>query len=222
MKRTLFAGAAVLLAASSSMAFAQDKPVVAGAGLSPNMTGETQAPAAPAARPATPSADIPGTPAEAAFDATGSVTGVSPGTPDGQPSTIPHSTTTETTPAAQPAAGATAEATPAAKPKLGSDSLFTSVTPNDDLTSSVIGLEIYNKQKQDIGTIKDLAFDADGLKAYIVGVGGFLGMGDRYVAILPSALTLSYSEGDKKWHAVMDTNAVALTAAPQFKYPTNS
>jgi hypothetical protein len=148
-----------------------------------------------------------GSPAEAAFDATKSDTGVTPGTPDGQPSTIPHSTTTATTPA-----------TPATE----QDSLFTSVSNNDDLSSSVIGLDVYNKDKQDIGTIKDIAFGADGVQAFIVGVGGFLGMGDRYVAIKPSALTITYSRDDKKWHAVMDTNAVQLTAAPEFKYPTNS
>jgi hypothetical protein len=220
MKRMLLLGTVMLLAMPVA-AFAQDKPIVAGAGLSPNMT---DAPQATTADPAVaPSGMGPGSPAEAAFSATGSDTGVTPGTPDGQKSTIPHSTTTAETPIAPQAATAettdAARATPAA---TDGDTLFTSVPSADDLSSSVIGLEIFNKDKANIGTIKDIAFGPDGVRAYIVGVGGFLGIGDRYVAIRPSALKLTYSADDKKWHAEMDTNAVQLTAAPEFKYPTNS
>jgi hypothetical protein len=49
-------------------------------------------------------------------------------------------------------------------------------------------LDVYNKDKQNIGTIKDIALDAIGLNGYIIGVGGFLGTGDHYVVCSPSAL----------------------------------
>ena len=92
----------------------------------------------------------------------------------------------------------------------------------DKLSSEVVGLPVYNNDNKDIGTIKDLAFDNTGDEAYILGVGGFLGMGDHYVAVRPSAINLSYNASDKKWHAEMNTTAAQLKAAPEYKFPTNS
>jgi hypothetical protein len=80
----------------------------------------------------------------------------------------------------------------------------------------VVGLDVYNKDMQNIGTIKDIALDASGLNGYIVGVGGFLGMGDRYVVVRPSAI--SFNAKDNKWHATMNANADQLRAAPEYKY----
>jgi hypothetical protein len=104
----------------------------------------------------------------------------------------------------------------------GARGMFTNIPSSDQLSSGVIGLDVYNDQKQDIGTIKDMAFDRSGLSAYIVGVGGHLGMGDHYVAVRPSAISLSYNTDDKKWHATMDTNADQLKNAPEYKYPSKS
>jgi hypothetical protein len=98
--------------------------------------------------------------------------------------------------------------------------MFTTIPSGDRLGSGVIGLDVYNDQKQDIGTIKDLALDRSGLSAYIVGVGGFLGMGDHYIAVRPSAISLSYNADEKKWHATMNTNADQLKNAPEYKYPS--
>jgi hypothetical protein len=100
--------------------------------------------------------------------------------------------------------------------------MFASVPATDDLSSQVVGLEVYNNTNQDIGTIKDIAFNAAGVKAYIVGVGGFLGMGDHYVAVRPSAISLSYNADNKTWRATIDTNADQLKAAPEYKYSSNS
>jgi hypothetical protein len=96
--------------------------------------------------------------------------------------------------------------------------MFATVPTGTDLSSNLIGLDIYNGAKQDIGTIKDIAMNGGSVLAYIVGVGGFLGMGDHYVAIAPSAITISYDATDKKWHAAMNTDATALKAAPEYKY----
>jgi len=102
-----------------------------------------------------------------------------------------------------------------------SPAIFTEIPSTDHLTSRVLGLDIYNNKNQDIGTIKDFALDGSGLKAYIIGVGGFLGVGEYYVAVMPSAIALTYSDADKKWHAVMNTDAEQLKAAPEYKYPSN-
>ncbi len=110
-------------------------------------------------------------------------------------------------------AAPTAPATPA--------TLFRTVPPADRLSSEVVGLAIYNDANQDIGTIKDIAYNATGVQAYIIGVGGVLGMGDRYVAVDPSVLSVSFDPTSKKWHANMNVTADQLNAAPAFKYPSN-
>ena len=99
---------------------------------------------------------------------------------------------------------------------------FTTVPSRDDLSSKLVGLNVYNNADQDIGTIKDIAFSNNGVKAYILGVGGFIGMGDHYVAVRPSALNITYNASNNKWQAKMNTNAAQLKAAPEYKYPNNS
>ena len=98
-----------------------------------------------------------------------------------------------------------------------SSDTYVTVPTSDDLSSKVVGLDIYNKDNKDIGTIKDIALNQNGrTSAYIVSVGGFLGMGEHYVAVSPQAVNVSYK--DNKWHANMNATADQLKAAPEFKY----
>ena len=100
-----------------------------------------------------------------------------------------------------------------------SSGTFVSVPENDELSSKVVGLDVYNNDNKDIGQIKDIALSSNGRsQAYIVSVGGFLGMGNRYIAVNPSAVKVTYNENDKKWHASMNATADQLRAAPEFKY----
>jgi hypothetical protein len=105
-------------------------------------------------------------------------------------------------------------------PKPTPSGMFTYVPAHDELSSNVVGLDVYNKDKQNIGTIKDIALDANGLNGYIVNVGGFLGMGEHYVVVRPSAI--SFNAKDNKWHATMNANADQLKAAPKYKYSSKS
>jgi sporulation protein YlmC with PRC-barrel domain len=98
--------------------------------------------------------------------------------------------------------------------------MFTYVPARDELGSNVLGLNVYNKDKQNIGTIKDIALDANGLNGYILDIGGFLGMGDQYVVVRPSAI--SFNAKDDTWHATMNVNAEQLRAAPEYKYSSKS
>jgi sporulation protein YlmC with PRC-barrel domain len=96
---------------------------------------------------------------------------------------------------------------------------FVTIDDNDKLSSNLIGLDVYNNSNQNVGQIKDIALDPQGqAKAYIVSVGGFLGMGTRYVALNPNAVKVSYNDSDKKWHATTDASADQLKTAPQFQY----
>jgi hypothetical protein len=110
----------------------------------------------------------------------------------------------------------------AANARTHAGGMFTSLPAKDELSSKVVGLDVYNNANQNIGTIKDVAYNGTSVNGYILGVGGFLGMGDHYVAVRPSAIKLSYDAKDKKWHASMDANADQLKAAPEYKYPSNT
>ncbi|MGB9172718.1 MAG: PRC-barrel domain-containing protein, partial [Bradyrhizobium sp.] len=100
-----------------------------------------------------------------------------------------------------------------------SSSTFVSIPQSDEMSSKVVGLDIYNTDNKDIGQIKDIAMNPNGRsQAYIVSVGGFLGMGEHYVAVNSSAVKVSYNEQDKKWHATMNASADQLKSAPEFKY----
>ena len=51
-------------------------------------------------------------------------------------------------------------------------------------TSKIVGLNVYNDNNESVGSINDLLTDKDGnIKAVVIGVGGFLGVGEHLVAV---------------------------------------
>jgi hypothetical protein len=95
---------------------------------------------------------------------------------------------------------------------------FMAQQPGDRLASRLVGLNIRNTADENIGEIYDIILtDAGAVKAYIVSVGGFLGMGTRYVAIDPKAVVLTRQD-EKTWTASMNANKDQLRAAPEYKY----
>lgn len=114
--------------------------------------------------------------------------------------------------------------------------------------SKVIGLNVYNDQNEKIGAIKDLMVDKSGkIESAVIGVGGFLGMGERDVAVKWSELkwsdepvksttsganttttrpattgagSTSMNSGPKTYpdHAVYNATKDQLKAMPQFDY----
>ncbi len=50
--------------------------------------------------------------------------------------------------------------------------------------AKIVGLNVYNDNNESIGSINELLMDKNGnIKAVVIGVGGFLGMGSHLVAI---------------------------------------
>jgi len=96
--------------------------------------------------------------------------------------------------------------------------IYIKARPTDVLSSNLIGLNIQNNAKENIGEIKDLVISNEKVSGLILSVGGFLGIGERHVVVTPAAVKVVYSENDKKWTATMDTTKDALKAAPEFKY----
>ena len=51
-------------------------------------------------------------------------------------------------------------------------------------TSKLVGLSVYNDNNESLGSINDLLTDKNGdIKAVVIGVGGFLGVGEHLVAV---------------------------------------
>jgi sporulation protein YlmC with PRC-barrel domain len=96
---------------------------------------------------------------------------------------------------------------------------FMTPQSNDFISSRVVGLDVYDSANHDLGKIQDIVFDPSmAIKGYILSVGGFLGMGERYVAVDPASVIVKYDDNDKKWHANMNATSDQLKAAPEFKY----
>ncbi|MDB5653655.1 MAG: PRC-barrel [Tardiphaga sp.] len=99
------------------------------------------------------------------------------------------------------------------------DAKFSTVSKDEMFSSKLKGLNVYSQKDESIGEITDLALKNDKIDAMILSVGGFLGMGERYVAVSPSSVNVKYDAKNNKWMATMNTTKEALKAAPEFKYP---
>lgn len=80
---------------------------------------------------------------------------------------------------------------------------------------------VYDPGDNKIGEIMDVLVDRDGkATALIIGVGGFLGMGEKDVAVPFNAVQVTTK--DNKRYLVMNTTKDALKGAKGFKYDRNA
>jgi len=94
----------------------------------------------------------------------------------------------------------------------------TTVPTGAILSYDVIGLKLTNSNNENVGEIKDLVMNNGKLEGYIVSVGGFLGMGERYIDVTPSSVGISYDSTKKEWKGVINASKDELKSAPEFKY----
>lgn len=81
------------------------------------------------------------------------------------------------------------------------------------------GMNVESPKGEKLGDLKELAIDSNGRVCYVaLSVGGFLGMGDRVVAVPWDSMTFSLGgdKGDKKLITLASTKK-QLEEAPQFK-----
>ena len=80
---------------------------------------------------------------------------------------------------------------------------------------------VYDPSNNKIGEIDDVLLSPDGkVAALIIGVGGFLGMGEKHVAVPFSAV--KHTSKDGRISLTLDTTRNALEAAPGLKYDRSS
>ena len=99
------------------------------------------------------------------------------------------------------------------------DAKFSTLPDNEILSSKLKGLNVHNQKDQSVGEIADFAIKNDQVDALILSVGGFLGIGEHYVAVSPSSITIRYDSANDNWLASMNTTKEALQTAPEFTYP---
>ena len=76
---------------------------------------------------------------------------------------------------------------------------------------------VYDPSDKKIGEISDVLVDKDGkIGAFIVGVGGFLGIGEKDVAVPFDAIRATERNG--KWWLVMNATKEGLQSAAGYKY----
>jgi sporulation protein YlmC with PRC-barrel domain len=84
-------------------------------------------------------------------------------------------------PSAQTPSSANTDRATTAAPATASD---TSSFQGTWRTSKLAGLNVYNDSNEKVGSINDLLTDKSGnIKAVVIGVGGFLGVGEHLVAV---------------------------------------
>jgi uncharacterized protein YrrD len=76
---------------------------------------------------------------------------------------------------------------------------------------------VYDTSNNKIGDVDDVLLGADGkVNALVIGVGGFLGIGEKHV-IVPFT-SVKADRKDNKWQLTMNSSKDDLKAAPGFKY----
>jgi sporulation protein YlmC with PRC-barrel domain len=81
---------------------------------------------------------------------------------------------------------------------------------------------VYDPSDAKIGAVEDVLVDRDGkIVAFIVAVGGFLGMGEKDVAVPFNAVQFK-TKDNNKFYPVMNTTKDALKNAPGHKYDRNA
>ena len=90
---------------------------------------------------------------------------------------------------AAPAAEETSSSLPAAASlPAGIADIVPSQKPDQWLASKFQGTDVIGADDKSIGAVSDILFDKSGrIEAYVVSVGGLLGMGSKHVALAPSA-----------------------------------
>jgi sporulation protein YlmC with PRC-barrel domain len=102
----------------------------------------------------------------------------------------------------------------------GRSELMTSVPASAKTVTDWYKQDIYDPSNTNIGKIDDvLLSDGGQVNALMVGVGGFLGAGEKDVAVPFSAVKKVTK--DNKTYLTMNTTKDALKSAPGFKYDRN-
>lgn len=134
-------------------------------------------------------------------------------------------TTSPPPPATQPPAATTPTTPPAATTGVDNQSTYYTRQQGEFRASDLIGATVRNAANENIGDISELVLSPDGrIMAAIIGVGGFLGIGQRDVALDFKSLRIERDSSamTQRGSFIVRVNATkdSLQNAPEWKDPT--
>jgi len=180
---------------------AQTPPAVNQPSQIPEMMPDSAQPSDPAAsaQPSDPAAPIPGDSSQ-----------VTPAPMQPGDTAAPPAQSSQAPLSIEPAAPKAADAS-------GSAQFLTKQASDDWLASNLIGQSVYNAKDEKIGGIKDLVTDRNGkIVAVLIGSGGFLGLGEKHVAVRFEDLKLARDENNSI-KVVADLSKETLASAPDYE-----
>lgn len=137
-----------------------------------------------------------------------------------QTTTPPTTTAPQTTerPAVQQPSATEPSATKSNEQAVKSGNVTWYQKTNDDWPASeIIGTEVRNNAGENIGDVNELILANDGkVRAVVIGVGGFLGMGERDVAVAFNSLKITRDD-DNDEVITIDATKDTLSNAPQWE-----
>ena len=102
--------------------------------------------------------------------------------------------------------------------QAGGGTYLTEQSADQVSANTYIGQAVYNGTNESIGNVNDLIMKKDGgLVAAVIGVGGFLGIGEKNVAVPMEKITVAQNTTDGSVKLTTTETAETLKAAPEFK-----
>jgi sporulation protein YlmC with PRC-barrel domain len=137
------------------------------------------------------------------------------GTTPGDTAATPGATTDQNT-AETPATTPTEDTAQA--PAAGGDEYLTAQSDEQISANTYIGQSVYNSADESIGKISDLIMEkSGGIDAAVIGVGGFLGIGEKWVAVPFEKISITQVPDSDDVKLTTTETAESLQAAPEFK-----
>ncbi|MDR6756219.1 hypothetical protein J2Y48_001509 [Mycoplana sp. BE70] len=122
---------------------------------------------------------------------------------------------------AKPMDNAATTTAPSADPAMTTvmDKTYLTEQSADQVSANTyIGQSVYNAADESIGSINDLIMEKDGgITAAVIGVGGFLGIGEKWVAVPFGNIAISQAPDSGEVKLTTTETAESLQAAPEFK-----
>src|SRR5262245_425376 len=202
-------------------AMAQDPPAADDGQTPPAVNAPSQIPEVmpDQAQPTDPAAPIPGDSSQAMPAPTEPGSDAAPPAQSSQTEPAPIEPGSDAAPPAQSSQAPEAMESPGPKSAeaTGSPQFLAKQASDDWLASNLIGQTVYNAQDEIVGDISDLVSDRNGkIVAALIGSGGFLGIGQKDVALRFEDLKLARDENDNV-KIIADVNKEVLAAAPDYE-----
>jgi hypothetical protein len=143
-----------------------------------------------------------------------------PNSPAANPpaATVPAVSPDASKPGAAPATKAEAPTAAPATTTAATGAHLTQQSPDQVSANTYIGQSVYNAKNESVGKVTDLIMERKGgIVAAIVGVGGFLGIGRKDVAVPINNIEIAQNTQDGTVRLTTSETAESLKSAPEYK-----